>query len=166
VRFVADDQMTANSRYRALRFVLKGAVAGGLAAFSFAAASAADLTVTVEGIDGSKGSVSIGLFTDKAEWPRGKAAQKVTVPAAAGHVTYVFKDLAPARYAVNGFYDENNNGKMDYSLLGLPQEGYFFSNDVSPKLSIPAFDASAITVANDPVAITIHLQYWGGPPKR
>ena len=129
--------------------------------FLASTAQAADLTVTVENVPSAKGKLSLGLYKKGDAFPDGKASYEVDVPAVQGHVIYTFKDLPPGRYALTGFHDENNNGKMDYTFIGIPKEGFFFSNDASPKLSAPSFDACAITVADKPIAITVHIQHWG-----
>ena len=138
------------------------AALGGLAVMICASYGlAADLTVTVEGLPSDKGKVSLGLYQKGDGFPDGKASYEVDVPAAQGHIAYVFKNLPPGRYALTGFHDENNNGKMDYSFIGIPKEGFVFSNDAKPGLSSPSFDACAIDVADKPIAITVHIQHWG-----
>jgi len=138
------------------------AALGGLAlVIGASSAFAADLTVTVEGLTSGNGKVSLGLYQKTDKFPDGKASREVDVPAAPGRIVYVFKDLAPGRYAITGFHDENNNGKMDYNFIGIPKEGFVFSNDAKPGLSAPSFDACAITIADKPVAITVHIQHWG-----
>ena len=130
--------------------------------FSAETASAADLTVAVEGVRSSAGQLILGLYTDAKQWPEGNAAYSVNVPAVQGRVVYVFKDLPPGRYALSGFDDENGNGEMDYNFFGLPKEGFFFSNDRHPVLSTPSFDACAFDVLRAPVTIVVHIQHWGG----
>lgn len=122
---------------------------------------AADLTVTVDGIENAKGRIYLGLFNEPNEWPKGKAYSRIDVPASAGHLVYVFKDVPPGRYALTGFHDEYNTGDMEYNFLGLPKEGFLFSNDVAPRISAPGFERCAIDVADKPVAITVHIQHWG-----
>ena len=41
----------------------------------------------------------------------------------------IFKDLNPGRYAVRFFHDENMNGTPETNKLGIPTEGYGFSNN-------------------------------------
>ena len=52
-------------------------------------------------------------------------------PAKAGTMRFVVQDLAPGRYALSAFHDENDNGELDTNLLGIPSEGYGFGNDAS-----------------------------------
>jgi uncharacterized protein (DUF2141 family) len=41
------------------------------------------------------------------------------------------KDLKPGKYAVQYYHDENLSGVMETNILGIPKEGYGFSNNAS-----------------------------------
>jgi uncharacterized protein (DUF2141 family) len=43
--------------------------------------------------------------------------------------TIIFNNLQPGKYAVRYYHDENLSGEMETNALGIPQEGYGFSND-------------------------------------
>jgi uncharacterized protein (DUF2141 family) len=51
-----------------------------------------------------------------------------------------FTGIAPGKYAIVCYHDENSNGKFDMNMIGMPKEGYCFSNSVKPILSAPDFD--------------------------
>ena len=80
------------------------------------------------------------------------------LPAKTGSVTFKF-DLPPGTYAIDGFHDEIGNGKFKTSLIGLPEEGYLFSNNVRPGLSAPSFASASFTVPPQGTAISISVQY-------
>ena len=44
---------------------------------------------------------------------------------------YIVKivNLPPGKYAIRYFHDENINGKLDTNKMGIPTEGYGFSNN-------------------------------------
>lgn len=46
-----------------------------------------------------------------------------------GKSTIIFYSLKNGRYALRYFHDENSNGKLDMNWLGIPTEGYGFSNN-------------------------------------
>ena len=56
--------------------------------------------------------------------------------------------------------DLNNNGKMDKTLIGAPDEPFGISNNVEPGMSFPTFDEAAVTLAPGANAITITMQEW------
>jgi uncharacterized protein (DUF2141 family) len=57
-------------------------------------------------------------------------------------VHYKFQDIAPGMYALVAVHDENMNGKLDTNCLGVPTEGYGFSNKAKALLGSPSFSAA------------------------
>jgi len=43
--------------------------------------------------------------------------------------TIIFSDLKAGKYGIRYFHDENMNGIMEKNILGIPTEGYGFSNN-------------------------------------
>ncbi|HXU73508.1 MAG TPA: DUF2141 domain-containing protein [Polyangia bacterium] len=50
-----------------------------------------------------------------------------------------FGDVPPGTYAVFAFHDENGNGALERSFLGVPKEGVALSNDARGHLGPPKF---------------------------
>tara|TARA_B100000575_G_scaffold96281_1_gene76721 strand:+ start:456 stop:905 length:450 start_codon:yes stop_codon:yes gene_type:complete len=50
-----------------------------------------------------------------------------------------FDSISPGKYAIQFFHDENENQKMDFSLIGIPKEKFGSSNNVKPILGPPKF---------------------------
>ena len=123
-------------------------------------AIAADVTVTVDQIESAQGKVYVTLWGSKETWlDDQKSLQNIGEPAAVGSVTFVMHDVAPGRYAIATFHDENANGQMDFNFIGYPTEGYAFSRDIRPFLSAPSFESCAFDVGIDDAALTIHMVY-------
>ncbi|GAB3942397.1 hypothetical protein GCM10028805_06980 [Spirosoma harenae] len=59
------------------------------------------------------------------------------------------------RYAVRFFIDENNNQKLNKSLLGVPKEGWGCSIDAKGTSGPPKFDAMLFSL-NAEKTIVIH----------
>lgn len=122
-------------------------------------AQAASLTVNVDDIRSAKGDIRLSLYAAPAEWPDNSTKDHDFVTKAqAGRVVFRL-DVPSGIYAVNGFHDENSNGKFDTNFLGIPEEGYFFSNDARPFLSAPGFDAVKFMVPPEGQGITVHVVY-------
>jgi uncharacterized protein (DUF2141 family) len=51
-----------------------------------------------------------------------------------------FDSISPGKYAIQFFHDENENQKMDFSLIGIPKEKFGSSNNVKPILAPPKFE--------------------------
>jgi uncharacterized protein (DUF2141 family) len=70
-----------------------------------------------------------------------------------------FEDVPPGTYALAVIHDENMNGKLDTNWLGIPKEGYGFSNDVKALLQAPSFSAASFQYDGGILEMTITLHY-------
>ena len=98
------------------------------------------LKVAIEGLRSSVGFVLISLFKDGNGYPDEpeKAFKKTKVPIKDNRASIDFANLPPGEYAIVVLHDENGNLKMDKNL-GIPKEGYGFSNNVLGFMGPPAF---------------------------
>ena len=132
----------------AMKKALAAAIGGAMMTAALAA-QGAELRVTVEGIRSDSGKIMVALHApSEVEFPDGAgavAAQWRT--ARAGDLTFVFADLPPGRFAVAVFHDENGNDELDSNLVGIPKEGYAFSEDARGFVGPPSFDAAAVEIA-------------------
>ena len=139
---------------------LRAAALAALVAASADPAAAADLTVTVDGIRNDHGRVYVTLFDSAATWlDAGHSLQDQSVEAHPGAISVTFHNVAPGRYAAVTFHDENGDTVMDYDIIGLPTEGYAFSNQARPFLSAPSFDRCAFEIGTRNAQISIRMIY-------
>jgi uncharacterized protein (DUF2141 family) len=101
----------------------------------------------------------IALYDSEAAFSKRGDGPGLRLPAHKGAVTGVFADLPAGNYAVAVFHDENGNGKLDANLLGMPTEGYGFSNDAHGNFGPPGFADAKIALDGSNRTITIHLDY-------
>ena len=93
-------------------------------------AQSGSITVEVSGINAIEGQVSIGLYTDETSFPvRGKVFMGANVKVTGNALTYTFGDVPLGTYAIAISHDSNSNGKLDKNFIGIPTEGYAFSNN-------------------------------------
>lgn len=123
-----------------------------------AAVHAGELTVTITDIREAQGSLMVAVVNSDAGWNNQEkpvAAQKIA--AAKGEMTFKFANLPAGQYAVQVMHDQNDNDKLDSNFLGIPSEGYGFSNN--PNVMRRAhFDEARFEVGNESKAITIRLR--------
>lgn len=127
-----------------------------------APAQGADLTVRVDGLRSRDGLIHFGLYGENGadDFPDHSARLGGgRMPANRAPPVYVFRGLAPGKYALSMFHDENGNGKFDSTWFGLPTEGYGFSNDVMGFLSAPSFAAASVTLGAEDKTVTITVNY-------
>lgn len=120
-------------------------------------ALAADLSLSVADGPATDATLYVALYDSAAGFAGSQSLASQTVPMRAGAARLVFAGLAPGRYAVRAFADENGNGKLDTNLMGMPTERYGFSNDAKGNRGAPDFEAAAIGVDTD-LQTVIHLR--------
>ena len=109
----------------------------------------------------TQGSVACRLFKSGDGFPQnsnGTITRRVKVTSAVTRCT--FDKLPPGTYAVMVHHDENDNKKFDKNFLGMPLEGYGASNNHTPALSAPTWEASRFVVERGKTReLSISLRY-------
>lgn len=118
-------------------------------------AYAADLTVNVSEIEQGKGHVLVAVYADEKSYNSGKASFSNTVKAINNQETILFKNIPEGDYAIKMYQDENDNNELDFNMIGIPKEGYGFSNNVG-QFGAPEYVEAKFTI-KDNTAINIEL---------
>ncbi len=82
------------------------------------------LNVEITKLRNNTGLILFQLFNEKEEivvHAIGKIENQKTI--------IIIKDLKPGKYAFRYFHDENMSKKLETNVLGIPKEGYGFSNN-------------------------------------
>jgi uncharacterized protein (DUF2141 family) len=116
-----------------------------------------ELTLTIRDIRSAKGHIQVAVMSSEAAW-NGETApvagQKVAVT---GEELVLKFDLPAGSYAVQVLHDENDNDRLDANFMGIPTEGYGFSNN--PQVMRRAlFSEARFEVGDTPAAIVIRLR--------
>jgi len=111
---------------------------------------AADLTIKINDIEKGKGHLLIALYEGVEAYDSGKADYSSKVKAENIQESVTFKDLADGEYAIKMYQDENDNNKLDTNLLGIPKEGYGFSNNAG-MFGAPKYKKAKFTVKDNTV---------------
>ena len=118
-------------------------------------AVAADLTVNISDVEEGKGHLLVALYVDQASYSSGKASYSSKVKADKEQAFVVFENLPNGEYAIKMYQDENDNSKLDFNLLGIPKEGYGFSNN-GGRFGAPKYTDAKFTI-KESTAIEIEL---------
>ena len=122
-------------------------------------ASPATVEVDVERVRSARGLIHACLSRDPLHFPDCRsdpAALTLSVPASQARLR--FSGLAPGRYALTLFHDENGNRKLD-TLLGIPREGFGFSRNPAVRFGAPRFNQVAIVLDGGINRQTLRMQY-------
>lgn len=133
---------------------LLAAVSTGLLAAPLAAAS--DLTITVEGIAQTQGTIMLGLF-DEATYKSEGAVNGANLTVESDRVSVTFEGLEPGEYAVRLYHDLNDDGEMNTNPFGMPTEPFAFSNDAKGRFGPAKWDDAKFTVGADGTMHTITM---------
>lgn len=122
-----------------------------------APARAADLAVSLRDARSQTGQFRVALV-DAAGYAGSAGPIAARLLAPDGAVTRVsFDDVPAGRYALMVIHDENGNGRLDTNLIGMPVEGYGFSNN--PRvMRRPTFEEAAFDVGAEPLALDIAIR--------
>lgn len=132
--------------------------------FSFvtviAPATAADITITVQGIRNDTGKIAALAFVKADGFPDRVALAKAQsqVNAQKGAVTLVLKNVPAGKVALTILHDEDGDGKLKRNIVGIPQEGVGMTGKPLGNRA-PKFE-DAVTEINGNQKIDITLKYW------
>jgi uncharacterized protein (DUF2141 family) len=119
------------------------------------------LTVQVTGVRAAKGEMAITLYPDDARRflaPHSKMA-RIRAVAQAPMTSACFWLPTPGYYAVAVYHDENANRDFDRTIVGLPAEGFAFSNNPPTPTALPPFKAVRFRAGEGETTIKVKLRY-------
>lgn len=122
---------------------------------------AANVAFVIEELKYNDGRIQVGIF-DKAEtFPDSEKRLKgcLNQGELKDNRARVECELEPGKYAAAIFHDRNNNGDLDKNFMGIPKEGYGFSNNARGTFGPPDFQEAVFSVENDDIEMIIRLQY-------
>jgi len=126
---------------------------GGLAPL----VQAGELTVSITNIRTDKGNLMVSVVNNDAGWNNQEKPVAVAKVAATGKDSVLHFDLPAGSYAVQVMHDENDNGKLDTNFMGIPAEGYGFSNN--PRVMRKAhFSEAKFDISDAASSIVIELR--------
>jgi uncharacterized protein (DUF2141 family) len=131
-------------------------------AIAFAESACPGIHVKILNIRNSTGGVACALFESSVGFPSEYlryATNIMVIKVRDKQARCDFEDIAPGTYALAVVHDENMNGKLDTKWLGIPTEGYGFSNDAKALLSAPTFSAASFSYDGQNLDMTIGLHY-------
>ena len=124
--------------------------------------NAQDVEVTISGIRNTKGQMAIGVFRDNESFKKEKAYREMQFEKkdiSSGEMKVRF-DLPPGTYGIALVDDENSDGEMEYNFLGVPKEGFGFSDYYDTGLKKPKFDSFKFTLdKGEKKSIKIKVRY-------
>lgn len=120
------------------------------------------LIVEVHGFRSLDGQLIVTLYNTKEGFPTSESA--VYIKEIVDHlerpvIQVKFYDLQTGEYALVAVHDENSDGDMNYNVIGIPKEGYCFSNNVRPFMRAPSWEDARILYRGETILVRIEMKY-------
>lgn len=119
------------------------------------------LNVSVEGLRNGNGLVTVAVYPDdsRAFLAKGGTLKNNRFNAAAPVTRACVFVPKPGVYAIAVYHDEDGSRKLNRSGLGLPAEGYGFSNNPATLAGLPAFRSVRLNVPKSGLTTHIKMKY-------
>jgi uncharacterized protein (DUF2141 family) len=123
--------------------------------------SATRLFVRVENVKSDRGLVAVTLYTDvrRKFLARRGSLYVGRVPARQGRTEVCIHVPRPGTYALAVYHDSDSDRGFDRTMLGLPSEGFGFSNNPPTFLGMPNFGSVRIAVPGSGARTMVKLKY-------
>ncbi len=124
----------------------------------------AKLEIEICNIRSNQGHILLSIFDSPDHFPRQAKPEFRDIKVSKKNIknnSVVFKidSLNPGKYALALLDDENDSGDMDYNKLGLPLEGFGFSNNIKPILKAPPCKKCLFEIKEGITKIKIIVRY-------
>jgi uncharacterized protein (DUF2141 family) len=119
------------------------------------------LIVEVGRLKSNRGEVAVTVYpSDPRRFlaPHGKLL-RVRARADAPVTQACFYLPRPDAYAVAVYHDANANRDFDRNAVGVPIEGFAFSNDAPSKVGAPSFEAARFTAKSGDTILRVKMRY-------
>ncbi|GAB4327416.1 MAG: hypothetical protein Kow00127_20140 [Bacteroidales bacterium] len=108
------------------------------------------LTIRISNLRNDKGLVYLELLDENENSLQGDSAKIGN-----NSCTFTLAKLTPERYAFKFFHDENENRELDTNWLGIPKEGFGFSNNPKSRYGPPDFELTIFDFKQDTTIVCL-----------
>ena len=165
--FEAEARCTFGSARTLFKSILLALTIVGVAGTSAARADACapdaktSLEISVSDIRAPIGNITITIYPgikNRFLKKRGKIS-RLRVKAMSPVTIACMPVPSSGTYAVVLYHDENEDGEFNLSMIGVPQEGYGFSNNATGFLGPPSYDAVKFNAGEGITHLDISVRY-------
>lgn len=120
------------------------------------------LKVDLSGMQNMNGTINFALYNNSASFNDPNQVYKSLsfIPTGA-NMSFTIDSLPEGTYAFGVFHDENNNQAIDQNWLGIPTEGFAFSNNAMGSFGPPTYVQAKFDVLKNQTHVqTIALNFY------
>jgi len=121
-----------------------------------------NIEIRITGLRNANGKISVNIFNKADGFPGDpmKSFGWKTMKVVPDTIVMVFQDLPYGSYAVSVLHDENSNGIMEKNFFGIPQEGFAFSNNYTPRMKSPSFEDAEFVLKQPSLKTDLKMLYY------
>jgi len=120
-------------------------------------------------VKSEEGQICVGIFESEEAFKKEKPSYEKFYPKSQFcSLPYTIKiNVKPGTYGVSVLDDINNDGRVNYNLIGIPTEGFGFGGYYHKGLKKPNFNAFAFEIGKDEhIKLEVQLRYFEFPLKK
>lgn len=125
-----------------------------------AGADGAQIVVEITNLRDDGGHVRGALFAGRDGWTtEGREVATCNARIRGGRATCVLEDVPPGTYAFAYLHDEDDDGGLDRDWIGIPSEGFGFSNNAAPGLGPPSYESASFAHGAPETVLHVRTRY-------
>jgi uncharacterized protein (DUF2141 family) len=138
-----------------------GSAAPALAQGCTGTPSATRLIVTISNVRAAQGLIAVTLYADDSRrfLARRGSLYVGRVPARAPVTRMCIFVPSPGTYGLAVYHDADSNRRFNRNAIGMPAEGYGFSNNAPALFGLPRFSSVRLAVPRDGFQTSVRLRY-------
>jgi uncharacterized protein (DUF2141 family) len=122
------------------------------------------LVVVIKSFKNTTGNLNVALYNSYKAFANKSVPYKGASMAVTNFtMTITFDSIPPGVYSVAAFHDEDKNGVLKTNQLGIPLEGYCFSNNIGTSLGPPDYNKIKFVYSGKNRTITLYMTYFMFP---
>lgn len=131
-----------------------------IAIFCLSSSYGQNTQIRVSEIRSGKGQIILNVFKSNEDYQEEKVSKKLVFEKKIENGSMIINcTLEPGTYGITLIDDENKSGELNKNMLGIPKEGFGFSDFFMEKMKKPAFDDFKVNVKNQNNKISIRVKY-------
>lgn len=121
-----------------------------------------NIQLEISGFNNTNGQLAIAIFNNANSFESENDTYKDSTLIVTGdEMIILIEDVDPGTYAISIFHDENTNEELDVNWLGIPEEGFGFSNNPAIGFSAPEYNDCSFTIEeNTTLGVPIELFHF------
>lgn len=98
------------------------------------------IVINLNGMKNTNGKINVALYNSEQTFnDPNQVFKSLFIPTTGGNMIIQLDSLPAGQYAFGIFHDENDNATIDANFVGIPQEGFAFSNNALGSFGPPTW---------------------------